>query len=199
MAALEILFGIVERTRIGVVFLDAAVTETHTKRNEIPSHPVESGADISDHVRRVPEEIIINGLVSNHPIAILASLTAASPIQGDTGPIGDRAGEAYKQLRELMDNAELIEVITGLRDYSNMIISGLRVEREAATGNVINVTITCREVILVELETVDAPENLASKAPNLGSKPTTEASEKQDTSILGSVSRGLGGFITGGN
>lgn len=192
MAQLEVLFGIAKRTRIGVVNLDASVSETHTKRNEIPNHPVEEGSDIADHVRRVPEEIVINGLVSNYPIAILASLTAASPIEGDSSPIGDRTGEAYKRLREIMDTAELIDVVTSLWDYTNMIISDMRVEREAATGNVINATITCKEVVLAQIETVEAPENLASPAPDLGSKPTTPASPEQDISLLGSISRGAG-------
>lgn len=198
MAQLEVLFGIAKRARIGVVNMDAVVSETHTKRNEIPTHPVEQGADISDHVRQVPEEITINGLVSNHPIEILASINAPSPIEGDTGAVGDRVGEAYKQLREIMDTAQLIQVITGLRDYNNMVIESMRVEREAITGNALNATLTCKEVMLAQLETVDAPENLAAPAPDLGSKPTTEASPEQDASVLGSVSRAVGGLILGG-
>lgn len=182
MALIEVLFGNGRKARIGVVQLDASVQEQHSKAVEVPLHPVEAGADISDHVRPLPEELTINGVVSNHPVVLLATLRAPSPIITPGFPSGervlqppteDRVEAAYAELRRVMDAGELVTVSTTLRDYSDMAIVGLQVSRDAQNGNVLNAQIALRQVILATVEQVAAPEPVtAANVPtkNLGAK-----------------------------
>lgn len=48
--------------------VDASVQETHTIANEVSEHPVEKGVNIVDHVRALPIQVSIQGVISNTPI-----------------------------------------------------------------------------------------------------------------------------------
>lgn len=50
------------------VELDAILTETHEASAEVTKHPVESQADVSDHIRPQPRKLEIVGVVSGYPI-----------------------------------------------------------------------------------------------------------------------------------
>ena len=151
---------------LGIITFDASLDETHTKNNQVTSRPVEVGANVSDNIRPLPKQLEINGIVSDFPIAFLAGSTAASPVaQGggvnqDTTPsteTADRAKEAYDELERIMDQGVLVKVITSLRTYENMAISGFSAIRNAQNGNVLNANLTFIEVIRVETETAEAP------------------------------------------
>lgn len=47
--------------------LDADLSQEHEYKNRITSFPVENGLDITDHVRQEPDEIKIEGIVSDSP------------------------------------------------------------------------------------------------------------------------------------
>lgn len=51
-----------------VVEFDATMSENHDKVTEVTTHPVESGADIADHVRSLPTAFSCEVYVSNTPI-----------------------------------------------------------------------------------------------------------------------------------
>ncbi len=55
-------------TLIGDLALDCTVTETHTATSTVTEHPVESGANITDHIRPDPVQLSITGIVSDTPI-----------------------------------------------------------------------------------------------------------------------------------
>lgn len=52
----------------GSLFFDVVTQESHTKSNTITEHPVEDGADITDHVRPNLVELDIEGFISNTPV-----------------------------------------------------------------------------------------------------------------------------------
>lgn len=53
---------------IAGVWLDVSIEEGYDLQADITDSPVESGADITTHVRVRPEEVTIKGIISNHPI-----------------------------------------------------------------------------------------------------------------------------------
>lgn len=198
MSEISVIFGLKRNAKVGIVTFDASVTETHTKENEVTDHPVETGADITDHVRRRPEELEMEVVVSNHPVVILASLTSTSPLDGDfTNPV-DRVGTAYQELRRLMNAAELVTVVTTLRQYENMVISGMAVTRDKDNGNVLAAKLSLREIILATTEQVAAPvPKQASNqgVKNLGKKATKPADASQDASANTSVLKGVSNWV----
>ncbi len=157
MAVLEVIFGVPTLAQIGVLTLDASLEETHTSASEVTEHPVEEGTNISDHIRRLPETLVINGVVTNHPLFLLPSFTAPSPIQGDNLTLSDRVKAAYDKLKEIHDAGTVVKVVTSLRDYTNMAITGFSVLRNAASGDVLNATISMREILTARAEAPETP------------------------------------------
>lgn len=50
------------------ITLDVASKIQHTSTNQVTDHPVETGANVSDHVRPEPNVLTIDGVISNTPI-----------------------------------------------------------------------------------------------------------------------------------
>jgi len=201
MAITELIFGKPTRAKIGTVTMDCSVSETHLDEVEITDHPVEVGSDISDHIRKRPVSLELNGIVTNTPVVFLASLLAESPLDYDFAPSFDRVNTAYEELRRIQSDGDLVDVVTSLREYKNMAIQSLSVSRDAATGNVLNATISLREVALAKSLAVDLPvpeavQNLAKKSK--GKVPKSESSAAQGVksqSILSQLSGSIGGLF----
>ncbi len=183
---------------IGNLILDATLSEVHTKTNIVTSHPVEDGSVISDHIQRQPEKIEITGLVSDSPIVWLASLFASSPIADDLTHPFDRADLAYTEVLDMMDSGNMYDVITPLREYENMVVAGVTVTKDGATGNTVPLAIRLEEVITVETKTVAAPvtDTTPKKPPvdkgRVNPKPAPEKNAEDSASWLGSAASAAG-------
>jgi hypothetical protein len=53
-----------------IITFDVIEAETHETVSEITSHPVESGVEITDHVRPLPDRLSLVGYVTNQPIYV---------------------------------------------------------------------------------------------------------------------------------
>lgn len=182
MALTELIFGAPTKVKVGVVQLDASISETHNDEVEITEHPVELGSDIVDHIRKRPITLELNGLVTNTPVVFLASLFGGSPVEGDFLPSSDRVNRAYDELRKIQEDGEVVDVVTSLREYSDMAISSISISRDATTGQVLNATLSLREVKFAKALAVDLPliDEVARKAKDTSGKvPKTEASPAQ--------------------
>lgn len=144
---------------IGNVILDATLSEMHRKTNNITSHPIEEGANVTDHIQQLPDEIELVGMVSDFPVYWGASLTARSPIVNDP-ELGRvfRSKKAYLELERIMADGELVDVVTTFKTYENMAITSLTVPKDAGSGNDARMTISLKEVVRVESKEVAAPE-----------------------------------------
>jgi hypothetical protein len=144
----------------GALTFDASVSETHIDEAEITSHPVEGGGDVSDHIRKLPVSLEINGVIT----------------------------------QEIMDNGDVVEVVTSLRTYSNMAITAVSVLRDAQNGNILNCTVSLREIIIAGSVSVDLPlpnDSANKAAKNQGKKDTTNGSSKQDQKSFAAKAVGL--------
>jgi hypothetical protein len=59
--------------RIGAIAIDAVVREVHKFAGEVTEHPVEEGADISDHYRPAPRGVQLEGVISDTPLRVPGS------------------------------------------------------------------------------------------------------------------------------
>jgi hypothetical protein len=183
MALAELIFGERTRAKVGVVQFDCSVSEQHTDEAEISEHPIEDGGVISDHIVDLPSGLVLNGLVTNTPIVWLASLNAKSPIEGDSSNPKDRVQTAYDELRRVKREGERVTVVTSLRVYPNMAIKNISVVRNTQTGNILDSTITLRQLDIVKTLSADLPEPLnsgnaeKSDKGRLGKKDASDATE----------------------
>lgn len=162
---------------------DASITENFNKTAQVTDHPVEDGADVTDHIRRLPEEIEIRGWVSNDPILFLASLRI--------GPAPrNRAEDAYEELRRIMDEGQLVRVVTQLRNFENMALTSISVSRDKDTGRILDATIGLREIVIATTEVVEPPEpregNRKPKA-NQGKQVTKEPEASLAAQLINSA------------
>lgn len=59
---------------VGSISFDLLISENLTLESEVTNHPIETGANVSDHVRNLPRKGSLVGLVTNHPLDALTTL-----------------------------------------------------------------------------------------------------------------------------
>lgn len=165
---------------------DASVSETHTNTAALTDHPVEDGADITDHIRLNPEELSMNVIVTNNPPIILASLRA-QPVSGFADP-ATRAEDTHEFLRNYMEANVLVRITTTLREYRNMAITSMSVERNKDTSNIVNIDLTFRQVIIATTESVDAPEPTETSAGRAKKKKVGKKAKPKASAAAGGKS-----------
>jgi hypothetical protein len=83
----------VTHLQIASIWIDVSIREEHNSQAELSRHPVEDGADVTDHVRLLPDQIRIEGVVTNQPIELPASHA--------DGATADESGFALRHDRAL--------------------------------------------------------------------------------------------------
>lgn len=213
-----------------VLLFDAVTQETHTLVNEITEHPVELGANVTDHVRSQLDTIVLEVFLSNAPIRDIyegtpfggagqvRSLDLQPAAFTGTGGIVDPrlndksasvlqfanpdnfVAETYRALREMKENALVVSVITPLWDYTSLVIKEIGIPRTAAEGDGAKITITFKQIRLVETRVVPAPvptESRGKPAVNKGAKGTTDSKgQEQKKSVAATLVDKLGGLFS---
>lgn len=161
---------------IGGIAIQCCVEEHHYDELVVTDHPVEMGAEISDHAYKRPAEVVIRAGWSNSGLSSLITDiadVASLLLNGVTGFSGlgaafNYADQVYQQLLTLQASREPISIITGKRSYSNMLIRALSVTTDEKTGHALFCTAICRQVIIAQTQFVSFTSiaNLASPAKN---------------------------------
>ena len=128
---------------IGGVTFDVVVEEQHEDTLEITEHPVEHGANISDHAYRNPCKVVIKGASSESTYGL---------------PVWDSYNVTlYNALLALQNAREPFDIVTGKRKYSNMLLEKLTVTTTPDSEHALMVTAECREVIIVRTQVMAVP------------------------------------------
>lgn len=179
--------------RIDLMVPDVVVSERHSDRLQITDHPVETGASVNDHAYKLPSEVVMEcGFAGGGSLLDFA----------DTTGLGMRAlqspKETYEQLLKLQASRQPMDVITGKRTYSNMLISGIEVITDHTTENVLRATLTLREVIITCTTSIQVADKTAmstglntSAVANTG----TKTLQPVNTSLSGRGA-GIPGYLT---
>jgi len=127
----------------GSMTLDASVEESHEVTATITKHPIEYGANITDHMIVEPRSFTLKGRISDTP------LVARS---GDilTGSLS-RHIEAWDALQTLMFNKASVTIETGLKLYENVVLESLRAIQDWKTSRVLDFEAVFREIFIVGL------------------------------------------------
>ena len=151
---------------IGGIEFDVTVEERHIDTLVITSHPVQTGADISDHAYKLPMEVTI--------------MVGKGALGNESSP-----REVYDKVRELQERREPIDITTGKRSYKNMLIKSVSETTTDRTENSAILTLECQEVILVESQTVSVIPSSAQKTPELtqGTKRGGDKQANEDSNV----------------
>lgn len=172
------------------------LTERHVDEMDIVDHPVEQGAQISDHAYMRPPEVIIECAWSNTPRpsgGFLGSLSTAmegtnAGVQSIiTGNSPNQVRDVYQKLLQLQASRVLIEVVTGKRTYVNMLVRSLIVETDKQTENVLKVTVTLRQLLIASVRV----GTIAAAKEDQAFPETTQSSADKGVVQLGVTVRSL--------
>lgn len=128
--------GTRETPKIGLLEVDAHISEDHQWSNQVPVHPVESGLSVNDAIIRNPMTLTLDSTVSVAPIY---------PDRVSDKSL-NRADNAYNRLVRLVTQATVVSVITGVKRYRNMAITELSIPRSSEDGLSLNFTISLQEI-----------------------------------------------------
>jgi len=190
------------------LYFDLAFSYGAEHSSEVTTHPVESGANIADHVRVKPMQIKLDVLVSNTPINDLPDGSrhekyASIPLKYPTpqaaalgpktlssytysGPNADYINDTYTKLWFLHDAHQLMTVVTPIKSYQNLVITNVKFTRDdQASGDAGRFTIDLEEITIVTSDIVDSaiiPE--AKKQETLGQTETEDVEPQDQESVL---------------
>ncbi|WP_340619340.1 phage baseplate protein [Xenorhabdus siamensis] len=182
--------------KIGMIVPSVVISEKHQDTAEITEHPVQRGAAISDHAYDKPSEVTMElGFAGGGSLIDIFDL-------GESGSLGSSPKAVYQQLLALKASKQPFNVTTGKRQYKNMLIRAIEVTTDKTSENVLMVTLTLREVIIVETKTVKGvtvpPERM--KAPletgpvaDKGTKTPVVPKQKESLAVKLDKSTGGGG------
>lgn len=152
--------------------IDATVHEVHGVKAKATRHPVESGSDVTDHVQLMPDEIQIEGVITDTPLIGIADLLLG---QVDLATLtGQRASGAWDLLEQTVKARQPIKVVTTLKTYDNVILEDLSAPRDAENGNAIHFTVRGVVIRIVSSQNVGLPipkEARGAATQALGKKP----------------------------
>lgn len=178
--------------------LDACTSQTHQFDSDISQHPVEDGADITDHIRPQVDQLSFEAIISDTPLSVnsqlrgLATLAGAKLGQlagGTLGSLGgalaagalggivntdkNRVKSAFEFLIDLRDKRIPFTIVTGLRVYTDMVFTSLTFPRDPNTGGKLVFSAQCQKVRIVQSQIVTIKRTKKAVAHTAGPKAKT--------------------------
>lgn len=150
------------KTSLGDLEIDAVLRIKHQMVVQVSTSPIEDGADITDHVREVPQGVEILGIiVPIHPSGQFRSLAdVAGGLGGFTamfGYEGSRDVEAWQALKALIKRKKRIEVVTRYDTYF-ILPTELMADEDAGFGLALQFSM---KLIEIEIGTVQNLDQIA--------------------------------------
>lgn len=145
--ALSLLFGKpYEKGDVGGVELDVTLREMHSYTSRTTDFPIEEGRILSDHIINEPARVVLEGVVTDTPLAVLSFF--------------NRSIDAFNRLIEIHQKREIIDVITGLKKYPKMVITSLDIPRDVTTGRSLTFNIELKQIFIdstIRFEQIEDP------------------------------------------
>lgn len=161
--------------RIDDVVLDVCVSSKPRREVEATDHPVERGANVSDHARLKPVVLEVAGYVTNAPLSE----------QGSTTPGEDRAGAAMDRLVAILEATTPVTVVTERETLHDMLMVSVEFPRDKDVGDGLAFTASFKKIRFAEVRRQFIK---VRKEPREAKKPTgKQPTDAVDESILHSL------------
>ncbi|PVZ79513.1 hypothetical protein C9426_33225 [Serratia sp. S1B] len=156
------------RRRIGIIVPTVVVSEAHSDTLQITQHPVENGATISDHAYMKPATVTMElGFAGGG--SLLDGLDTTKIFDIDTGlSLGESPQVVYQKLQDQQQSRKPLDVITGKRQYKNMLIQSMDVTTDVTKENVLSCKLTLQQVIITETQKVADKANMSGGVSTAG-------------------------------
>jgi hypothetical protein len=120
-------------------FFDAYLKIDHDSSLRVTEHPVQTGANISDHAYLLPATVVMEIGMSDAMDAYESGM-----FQGDAS----KSVSAYKTLQRLQEERAPLTLVTRLRKYENMIVENVHAPDEAKSYYGLRATVLFKQIIM---------------------------------------------------
>lgn len=143
---------------IANILPNVVVQESAQDELTITEHPVESGANITDHAFKNPALLSVTYGWSQSGTALNGLISGAG--------LTPSPRDVYQQLLDLQESRQPFNVVTGKRLYENMLIRSLSQVTDVEGENCLLVDMDLQEIIIVSTQTTSTLDNAADPAQN---------------------------------
>lgn len=148
----------------GIIIPDCAIEERGVDRLSITRHPVEQGANISDHAYQEQPEVTLRWSWSNS--------SPANAISSGIGPLGllgfgseTYINKVYETLMTLQASRIRFTLVTGKRLYTDMLLASLLQTTDKESAYCLNVVAICTQLFVVQTRAAQLPPTADQKNP----------------------------------
>ena len=134
----------------GRILFDAVLHVDHSLNVVTTDHPVQTGANISDHAYKENDEVTLEIGMSDAAVSSGGS---------------NRSVNAYQTLRSIAANRELVTLVTRLNTYPNMLIVSLSAPDDYTTMFGLRATVSFKQIKIVSVSTVQVQQTVSADKP----------------------------------
>ncbi|MEE9382842.1 MAG: hypothetical protein V3V08_05450 [Nannocystaceae bacterium] len=154
----------------GGLLLDAVIQEEIGHEATKTAFPIELGAEINDHLIQRPGLYSMRGVVSDRPLLWFHT-------DYQHADAATRSLSAYAILRDLWNERETFDILTGFLTIENAVLVSFKAEKTARTANMFNFEARIDEMVIVQ--TSEAQIQSSSVAPDAeGAVPPSAGGKK---------------------
>ncbi|TWH46328.1 phage baseplate protein [Sporomusa sp. KB1] len=139
------------KTNIAGFFFDAVIREDHTSSLKITSHPVQDGANITDHSIVEPKVLVMEILMSDAVDDMYNQQFISYVAPGNAAADKSKSKSAYHVLLEIQEGRIPVSVLTRLTQYDNMLIETISVPDDSKALYGLRCTVTLKEIFIVNV------------------------------------------------
>lgn len=151
------------KTSIGGYFFDAVFRVNHESHLVITKHPVQGGANVSDHCYMEPARVTMEiGMSDANPTTILGQFLGRS---------GSKSQSAFDALREMQSNRQTVDAYTRLASYKNMLVESINVPDDIKSATGLRASVTLQQIIVVDVPVIKVSARPAVTGNTNGANP----------------------------
>jgi len=169
-------------TTLGNFIFDAFLNIQHESNLEITDHPIQTGANVSDHAFMEPQRVTFEIGMSD----VMQDISSNAVVNFSNIDTSTRSINAYRMLRKLQENRIPIQAITKLWTYNNMMVESISAPEDNKTAYALKATVTLKEIFVVSVTTIKVSQRpQKSEVTNEGDQKPQQANESILSGFLG--------------
>lgn len=178
LPVIEQFLNVIPQGQIGAIPIYATLEETGHDTLQLTEHPVEAGAEITDHAFFKPAELTMHCGWSNATTVGALGSTGVAQFYGGSMSVSDYVSGVYSQLLALQQSLQPFTVQTSIRQYTNMMITSLSLTRDQKTSQALMLIVGMRQILYVSTQTSSIGPNV-SAANQPGANEVTNYGQNQ--------------------
>lgn len=131
------------------LLIDSAPDQNHDRQSDTTDHPIEDGADISDHIIDKADTFSLKGVLSSLP-------------KKNSG-IPYPHLQAFEKLDDTRRKGKLVTVVTSYSLYENMAITKISASLKTSSGESANISIDFKKFNFTKAKTSKVPKQNLGK------------------------------------